>query len=322
MGRTILSAALCAASLLAHAQQPTPILPPPSPVSAQQPLPDLRQLILDVEQNALRSQVQRKDYTYHVHFEEQELDSKGNLKKTAITDSESVTIEGARINRVVARNGKPLTPDETRKEDARIDKEVAKYKERHTTLANGTEVSTFRGDDLVTAAQILKLGTFSNPRRIDLDDRSTIVADYAGDPAAKSHNEFQGVFRDLVGTVWIDERDRVLVRGQGHFLKDFKVGGGLLLDIHKGLSFDFRSTKINNEVWLPASVDAQGSARILLFGKINGRIHLVTSDYKKFRTTTTIIQSDRVIGPDGLPVSPDKAEPAIPAASPAKPPQS
>ncbi len=303
--------------LSASAQQPADA-PSGAPVAVQAPqdttpLPSIPELLLDVERNQQAAEKMQKDYTYHVHMEEQDLDGKGNTKKTTVTDSESLTIDGVRVDRIVAKNGKPLTPEEAKKESEKIDQEVAKDKERREKREVKGQETDSRGEEVLTVSRILELGTFSNPRRIDLDGRPTIVADYAGDPKAKTKSRFESAFRDLVGTVWIDEKDRVLVRGQGHFLNDFKIGGGLVLDIHKGLSFEFATTKINGEVWLPASVEFQGSARFLLFGGVNGRLHLVTSDYRKFRTSSTIIQSDRLIGPDGNPL-PD--QPNTPAPKP------
>jgi hypothetical protein len=324
MGRYIdrlcLTLTLFFASALASAQQPAPPTSPPDAVIAH-PLPPIRELLLDVERNEKTTETARKDYTYHVHLEEQDLGGKGNVKKTTVTDSESMTVDGVRIDRVVARNGKPLTAEESLKESNRIDKEIARAKSRREKHEAKGQDSDSRGDVILPASRILELGTFSNPRRVDLDGRPTIVADYAGNPSVKARNPFEGIVRDLVGTVWIDEKDRVLVRGEGHFLNDFKVGGGLVLNIHKGLSFDFRTAKINGEVWLPASVDGQGSARILLLDHVNGRFRFVTSDYRKFRASSTIIQSNRLIGPGGQPLL-DPPAPDIPiSAQPLQPQQ-
>jgi hypothetical protein len=296
---------------LTPAQQLPAQQPAPTQTLATQPLPPTTQLLLDAERNQKASEAANKDYTYHVHLEQQELDHNGNLKKTTTTDSESLTIDGIRIDRVVARNGKPLTPGEAQKESDRIDKQVAKAKERRAKLASKGRDTDSRGDELLTVSRILELGTFSNPR-------PTIVLDYTGNPNAKTHNESEKVFRDLVGTAWIDEQDRILVRGQGHFLHDFKVGGGLVLNIHQGLSFDFTATHITANIWLPATIDAQGSARILLVDSINGRVHLVTSDYRKFHSTSTIIDSDRLIGPDGQPI-PNPTPPTPPSTQPHPP---
>ena len=272
------------------------------PVGADKPLPPIADLLHDVERNQDGAEKIRKDYTYHVHVEEQDLDGKGTVKKTTVTDSESLTIDSVRVDRVVARDGKPLTPDETKKESEKIDKEVAKDKERRAKLEEKGKTTDSRGDQVLTVSRILELGKFTNPRRVEFAGRPTIVADYAGDPNAKTVNRFESVFRDLVGTVWIDEADRTLVQVQGHFLNDFKVGGGLVADIRKGSNFFGKWAKINGEVWLPVEFGGDGKIRILLLTGFTGRVRMVTSDYRKFRTHSTIIESNRLIGPDGNPL--------------------
>jgi hypothetical protein len=313
MGRLAVSLLLCTATLFARAQEPSAPQIPAPPAPNQQPAPDaplpaIGPLLQDVERNEKISEAARADYTYRIHLEQQELDGSGNPKKTTVTDSDSLTIDGVRIDRVTARNGKPLTPEEAAKENARIDKDVAKAKERRAKSDSQGRPTDSRGDQLMTASRVLELGTFTNPRRVLLDGRPTLVFDYAGDPHAHTEDRFESIVRDLVGTVWIDERDRVLARGEGHFLNDFKVGGGLLADVKKNSSFSFKFAKVNGEVWLPAVIDGQGHIRILLFAGFNGRLHLETSDYRKFRTTSTIVSTHGIIGPDGEPV-PDTPPP-------------
>ena len=313
MGQRCRALLLCIASASISAQQTATPSTAPSP--ATQPLPPIPQLLLDVERNEKKTEAAARDYTYHVHLQQLELENDGNIKKTTNTDSESVTIDGIRINRTVARDGKPLTPEEAQKESDRIDKEVAKAKaHREKRESQGKETDS-NGDPVLTASRILELGSFSNARRVDLDGRPTIVADYNGDPNAKTHSEFEKAFRDLVGTVWIDEQERVLVRAAGHFLHNFKIGGGLVVDIKEGSSFEIRYTRINNEVWLPTEATGQGKVRFLLFTGFNGRVHWVTSDYRKFHSKSTIIDSNRLIGPDGQPL-PDPPPPSTTSPQP------
>jgi hypothetical protein len=313
MGRLLCCLFFCTATLT-FAQQPVAPLPgdAPNPATYDRPLPPMRDLLLAVERNQKAAEAARKDYTYHVHIDEQDLDGKGNLKKTTVIDSESLTIDGVRVNRVTARNGKALTPDELKKENERIDKEVEKDKQRREKEQGKGHDTDTRGDVIIPASRILELGSFTNPRRVDLSGRPTIVTDYAGDPNAKTRNASEGIIRDLVGTVWIDEKDRMLVRAEGHFLNDFKLGGGLLLNIHKGFSFTLQTVNINGEVWLPATVEAQGSARILLFDGVNGRLHLVTSDYRKFHTNSTIVGSSDALGADDQPIPQKPPTPQTP----------
>jgi hypothetical protein len=110
------------------------------------------------------------------------------------------------------------------------------------------------------------------------------------------------VVRDLVGTVWIDEQDDVLVHAEGHFVNDFKIGGGLIADIKKGSSFASTFTKVNGEVWLPSLFTGQGKVRFLLVAGFNGSVRAEFSNYRKFRTSSTIISTHGAIGSDGEPV--------------------
>lgn len=283
-------------------------------VPGSAPMPDPNALLSDVEQNQRKLEALQKDYTYHVHTDEQELSKDGGVKKTETEEAESVTIDGVRVNRIVARNGKPLTPEEQQKESERVDKAVARAKERQAKVASRGGETDARGDEVMPLSRILELGTFSNPRRVEMGGRSTIVLDYAGNPQAKTHTTFEGIMRDVVGAVWIDEADRVMMRAQGHFLNDFKLGGGLVADVRKGTNFEYQATRVGDGVWLPAAIDGKGSVRVLLFANFNGHMHVTTSDYRRFRTSATIVGSHGVIGPDGTPVTEPQAAPEKPAA--------
>ena len=287
------------------------------------PLPDVPALLADVERNQKHLEAVQRDYTYHVHLEQQELDKAGGVKKTETQDAESVTISGVRVDKTVARNGKPLSADEQRKESERIDKEVAKAKERQAKLEAAGSLTDEHGNEIIPLSRILELGSFTDPRRTILNGRPTILVHYAGNPQAKTHNAFETMMRDVVGTLAVDEADRVLVQGEGRFLNDFKLGGGLLADIHKGASFAFQAKHIADGVWLPETVDGQGSARVLLFAHFNGRLHLVTSDYRRFHASATIIGSHGAIGPDGKPLPEQEPvpEPTTPQAPASQAPQ-
>lgn len=297
--------------------------PEPIPPGTSEPLtiPPIPQLLLSVERNEKAAEAAKKDYTYHEHFEMQEVDKDGKVKKTVTYDADAVVIDGVNVDRTTARDGKPLTAAEVKKEDERIDREVAKAKERRARREAEGKPTDPNGNDVITASRVLELGTFSNPRNTEVDGRAAIMIDYAGDPHAKTRNPFETVVRDLVGTIWIDRKDQVLVRAQGRFLNDFKLGGGLLADIKSGTTFDMHYTQVNGEVWLPSRMDSNGKVRLLLLIGFNGRFTLAVSDYKKFRTTSTIIDSDRVIGSDGQPVA-DPTPAASPDSVPATPPDS
>jgi hypothetical protein len=255
----------------------------------ERPFPDIPALMHSVEVNQRASEAIEKEYLYRSVVTDQQLDGHGGLKKTEVDEYEVFWVEGVPVHRLVKKNGKELSADEQKKESERIDKDAAKAKEKRAKEDERGKESDARGNELMTASRALELGSFTNVRRVQINGRDTIVADYAGDPKAKTRTKFEDVVKDLMGTAWIDEQDRVLVKAQGHFVNNFKIGGGLVVNIQKGTNFVAEWKKVNDEVWLPAGVEGQGSARALLFFGLNGRVQVVNSDYRKFKATSTIL---------------------------------
>ena len=265
------------------------------------PLPDIPALMRAVEANEKTSEAVEKDYLYRSVVTGTQLDGHGAVKKTETSDYDVFWLESVEVHRLVKKDGKELNAEEQKKESDRIDKEVSKAKERRAKAdAKGKETNS-RGEDLVTVSRLLELGSFTNARREQLNGRDVIAVDFAGDPKAKTKSKFEEVIRDMAGTAWMDEQDKVLVKAQGHFINNFKVGGGLVVNIQKGTNFLMEQRKINDEVWLPATFEGQGSFRFLLFAGLNGKVTIVDSDYKKFKATSTILPGMSTVEPDPNP---------------------
>jgi hypothetical protein len=258
-------------------------------VPEDRPLPGIPALMHDVEANQRKAEAVQKDYVYHSVETEQEVDGQGRVKKTTVTESDHYWVNGVPVRRVVRKNGKELDADELAKENERVDKQASKARERRDKGDAEGKQTDADGHDEITVSRLLELGAFTNPRRVQLNGRNTIAVDYIGDPKAKTHDRAEEAIRDMVGTAWVDEQDQVLARVEGHFVKAYKVGGGLVVDIQKDTRFAMEQTKVNGEVWLPARIEGQGAARALLFFSFSGNVHVVESDYRKFRATSTIL---------------------------------
>jgi hypothetical protein len=253
------------------------------------PLPDIEGLMHAVETNQRAAETIEKDYLYRSTWTLKELDGHGEVKKTETEEYDVFWVEGVPVHRLMKKNGKELSAEEQKKENERIDKEIVKVKEKRRKADEKGKETGPHGEEEVTVSRLLELGSFTNARRVQWNGRDTIAVDFAGDPNAKTKSRFEEVIRDMVGTAWVDEQDRTLVKAQGRFLNSFKIGGGLVANIQKGTSFSMEQRKVNNEVWLPAMVEGQGEARTLLFFNLHGSVQGVESDYRKFKATSTIV---------------------------------
>lgn len=252
-------------------------------------MPDIPTLMHEVDSHQRAAEAIQMDYLYRSVQTLRESDGHGGIKKTTTKEYDVFWVEGVRVYRLTKKDSKELSPEEQKKENEKVDQEVAKAKKKRAEADRQGKETDPRGNEQITASRFLELGKFTNPRRVTLNGRDTIVVDYTGDPKAKPRNQAESVIRDLVGTVWVDEQDQVLVKVEGHFVNSFKVGAGLVASIQKGTSFGMEQRKVNNEVWLPAHVEGRGEARFFLFFSFDGSAQAVESDYRKFKATSTIL---------------------------------
>lgn len=286
--------------LQAQSQSPSP------PHSVEQSLPDIPALMHEVEEHQRASEAIRKNYLYH----EDAMQEMDNGKKVDHREYDVFWLNNVQIHRLTRKDGRDLSPDEKKKEDERVDKEVRKAKERKHKADENGQLTDSHGYEQETVSRFLSLGAFTNPRRVQIDGRDTIAIDYTGDPKAKTRNRFEDVIRTLAGTIWVDEQDRAISRLEGHFVNSYKIGGGLMMNIKKDTSFKMQQKKINDEVWLPAHLTGQGAARVLLFVSFSGTVNVTNSDYRKFKATSTILPGlstvdDKAPADEAAPLSPD-----------------
>jgi hypothetical protein len=254
-----------------------------------QPLPDVPALMHEVEEHEKAAEAVQKDYLYHAADTVEELDGHGRVKKTESREYDVFWVEGVPVHQLTKKDGRELSADQQNKQGERIDKEVAKARERRAKADAEGKTTDPTGHDEVTVSRLLELGSFSNARRVVLNGRSTIAVDYVGDPKAKTRNRLENVIRDIAGTVWVDEEDRAISKLEGRFLDTFKIGAGLVVNIRKGTTFSMEQRKVNGEVWLPAQMDGRGAARAFLLFRFDGRFREVDSGYRKFKVTSTIL---------------------------------
>ncbi len=87
---------------------------------------ELRDLVRRAMLNDQENYDKQKDLTHIEHQVTQHLDKNGKVKSTDSVTREILILYGRRMEHILERNDKPLSPDEQKKEDAKFDKGVEK----------------------------------------------------------------------------------------------------------------------------------------------------------------------------------------------------
>ncbi|WP_263408393.1 hypothetical protein [Terriglobus tenax] len=239
---------------------------------------DLSNLVPEIIVHQHAAENFRKQSYYSGHESRTEFDSHGNIRKQEERDLEATAEDGFQIIRTLRRNGHPLTEEEQRKDNESIRQQLARARE-HKVHPPNSEIAVSR---------FLELGHLSNPRPATYDGRPALLLDYVGDPVMKVRNRFEEVTRCMAGTILVDEQDRSVIRVDGAFIRDFKIAGGLLVDIRKGTQFTVEQQRVQPSLWLPVRMDATGSLRALLFLNFNGSASATYSQYRGLTPADTL----------------------------------
>ena len=250
----------------------------------------IKQLIARVAENDIENDKRQRNYTYTEREEEHQLDSKGNVKSTEIKTSEVMIIYGEQVERLVAKNDKPLSEKDQRKEEEKIQKVIDKRK-NETDDQRKKRLEKEEKDREHDREFVRDVSDAYNFRLIGtefLDDRNTYVIDAEPRPGFRPRHRDARLLSKFRFRIWIDAAEPEWVKLDAQCL-DTVSWGLFLARIHKGSRIVIENTRVNDEVWLPKHVDVRVDARLGLLIGLNADIDVIYRDYKKFRTDTKIV---------------------------------
>ncbi|HEV2350343.1 MAG TPA: hypothetical protein VG028_10915 [Terriglobia bacterium] len=201
------------------------------------------------------------------------LDRNGNLKEHSDETFQLVLLQGHRYPRLIAKDGKPLVPDEQRKQAER----EKKFLDEQQKKAGGNNNSD--DDALKLDEQFLNHFKFEVVGREDLNGRPSYVVTVLPRPGnLPLRNNSEKIFTHMQGKVWVDAQDYALVKCDLHLTEPTSFYG--ILGSVRQVDLLLQRRWVANKVWLAEKLVFQIDAR-KLFTPIRVRQHSEFSDFKK-----------------------------------------
>ncbi len=273
------------------------------PRVSDEPIPDINALFAEIRGNAEKVDEILENYSYtELRIDREPLPSGELVEKTS--EKRLLTFyKGFRINRLIEKNGKPLSASDQEKEDRDAQKQVAEIEDRiaekerkllkQREAGSGTGGTPNGEGQRITIADALKGSTLTNPRRERYKSNDVIVFDYEPNPAYKPQSRMEKLFALCTGAVWVDTKTKQVVRLDAVLTKS---AGNFIAKAKRGASFTLENELVNNEIWLPSQADINLSIKILFAG-ININNLVKYGDYSKFKTEVTDASVDEVKKP-------------------------
>lgn len=252
----------------------------------------MQQLFRIVAEKDQENDKHQRDYTYIEHSEEHVLDGSGKVKSTKSESSEVMELYGEQVERKIDKDGKPLSDKEAAKEEERIQKLTEKRKNEsdkdRTKRAEKEEKD--REDSRKFEAEVADAYNFKLVGTEALNGRDAWVIDAEPKPGYEPHMKEAKFLPKFRGRVWIDQTDVQLSKLDVTCIDTVSLGW-FLARVHKGTRIVFEQTRVNDEVWLPKHVALKIDARVALLKEYNLDIDETYRDYRKFRTSTRIVDA-------------------------------
>jgi hypothetical protein len=197
---------------------------------------------------------------------------------------EVVETTDGNLERVVERNGKPLTAAEQKEEDERIQQLIhdrgrlkKKEQERKHDAQQAESLLKILPDAMIFTEQekkgdVVRLSFRPNPH-YDPPSREAMV------------------FHHMSGTVWVNSRQLRLVGIDGKLMDEVKFGAGLLGHLDRGGTFSVRDSELAPGVWDTTFLDVNMHGKALFFHTIAVSEKEIHSEYRRVPNDLTLGQA-------------------------------
>lgn len=224
-----------------------------------------------------------------------QLDKSGSVKKQESKTFDVIMIDGKEYERLIREDGEPLAPDKERKEQEKLDKEVAKLQnespsQRQKRLKKDKEEKEEREAMFRAIPRAYHLKIVGEEL---VEGREAWVIHATPRADFKPFNRPSSWLSKMEGTLWIDKSALIWLRAEVETL-DTLTFGWVLARVGKGSTMLFEQQLVNGEVWVPRRAEVNFDARLALMKKLRGSAETLFSEYKRFSSDSRIVSTSLV----------------------------
>ena len=237
---------------------------------AQQPeLPkDPTELVRKVIANELKPDPDKQHYTYRVT---KKLPDRTEVKQMIDTPQGTV-------GRLILINGKPLTPEQRQKEDARLERLI------NDPQQMASKRKEQQDDDRRTRDMVKALPDAFTYHYVGLENHEpwgeVEVLKFEPNPNFDPPNQETKVYRGMSGEMWIDLKDMRLAKIEAKLFREVAFGWGILGHLDPGGQFIVEQKPVNGEHWEPSHMVLNFTGKIMMFKTLKIRQDETTTDYR------------------------------------------
>jgi hypothetical protein len=251
---------------------------------------DVNEIVRRSLERDLRNQRALDDYTYEVKTINRTY-AGDSVKKTETEVEEVLQIDGSRYRRKVEENGKPLTAAEAKREQEKMNREMARRRaespgqrqKRIQDEAKQRDDMRKMRQDIGAAFDFRLLGEAS----IQGAKCWKVAADPKRDAVRLRSDMGKRLLPKMRGTLWISQASYEWLRVEAEVLDTIRFGW-MLASLSKGSSFQMEQAQVAAGLWHPLRFAARIKARGLVI-PFNAGTEVEFRNFRKFATESRML---------------------------------
>mgnify|MGYP003383165870 CR=1 FL=1 len=251
---------------------------------AQVESPDLRDLVRRSVQRDRLNANRAKDYTYVQRTGTPDRDSSGRVGKIESRTFDVIMIGERRFQKLIAKNDKPLSEQESRKAREGLEKALRRYESKEGKPPKEDDDER----DILQELPDAFLFTLVGPETVD--GHAVWVVDAKPKPGYRGKAKRWELLTKFKGRLWIDQKELQWVRVEAETIAPVSFGW-VLARLEPGAKLTFQQSRLNSELWLPSKATTELNAR-LGFKKLRNDTVVTWQDYRKYRTDSRIVSAE------------------------------
>jgi hypothetical protein len=227
-----------------------------------------------------------KNYTYQERTAYRQYGKDGDVSGAHSETHEILILDDRPYERLIARNGQPLSQKDARKEEEKLDREAEKRE--HESPGDRAKFEREMAEERAFIREIPDAFTFRLDGSGSVSGQPAWVIEAEPKPGYKAIHSDAKIFSKLSAKIWIEQATYHWVQVEAKALQSLWFGFGLLR-VAPGGSLHFEQTRVNDEIWLPSSIVIRADARLALVKKVRAEFDIRYSNYRKFQSDSHIV---------------------------------
>jgi hypothetical protein len=228
-----------------------------------------------------------KNYTFLERVEERRYGRDGKQTSKDLETYEFMVLAGRPYGKLVERDDKPLPEKDARKEQDKVDKELAKR--QRESASDKAKQDQDRAEQRRYLREVPEAFDLTLQGTGEIGGRPVWIIGAQPKPGYKPKLKRAEMLKNLRGRIWVDQADYQWVKAEVEVIQPISFGFGLLR-LAPGSVLNFEQVRVNDEVWLPAHITVRADARVAYLRKLREELEITYRDYKKFQADSRIVE--------------------------------